>query len=308
MRNNKNIYLIIGGLIIASFVGFLLLNAVEKNQITSSNQSSNTQSSGNQLTPVDSISHAHGLSVDITDGSKVYVATHHGLLVLQNDKTLSRIGTVEDDLMGFSAHPTNPRVYFSSGHPKTGGNLGFQKSEDNGLTWKKISDGLNGPVDFHSMRVSPANPNLIYGTYGGALQKSEDEGKNWEIVSGANFPIVNLAADPKNENILYAASPQGLMFSKNKGSEWSKLLDGFVSTIAIHPQNSQILFSYSEKQQLIKSTDGGKSWEKITTDFGGETPLYISFNKQQPETLYLLTEKNSIYKSTDGGASWNKIR
>lgn len=303
----KNIYIIIGILVIVIAAGFFLLKPNGKTQTLSNNQSS-TQSAGNQRTPVDSISHAHGLSIDVNDGSKVYIATHHGLLILQNDTSLSRIGTVEDDLMGFSVHPSNPKVYFSSGHPATGGNLGFQKSTDGGLTWEKISDGINGPVDYHAMTVSPANPNIIYGTYAGSLQKSENEGKRWEIVRSVTYPIINLATDPKDENVVYAASSQGLKVSNNKGSTWTNLLDGFVSTIAINPHDPKKLLVYSEKQQLAKSIDGGKTWETITTNFGGETPLYISFNKQQPEILYLLTEKNSIYKSTDEGISWSKIR
>lgn len=305
---NKNIIFAVVGIVLLLLVGVFIANSGKGGQISTNSQSSGTQTSNNQLTPVDSISHAHGLSVDVTDGNKVYLATHHGLLVLQNDKTLSRIGIVEDDLMGFSAHPTNPKVYFSSGHPATGGNLGFQKSEDGGLTWRKISNGINGPVDYHAMTVSPANPNLIYGTYMGGLQRTIDEGKSWEMVTSATFPIINLAADPNDENTVYAASQQGLMISTNMGDTWSKLLDGLVTAIAIHPQNPQLLLSYSQNQQLAKSNDGGKTWDKIITNFAGETPLYISFNKQQPEVLYLLTDRNSIYKSIDEGTSWNKIR
>ncbi len=306
----KNKYIIYGvvGITLLLVIGIVVASSRDKNKQSTNSQSSNTLISENQLTPVDSISHAHGLSVDVVDGSKLYIATHHGLLVLQNDSILSRIGTVEDDLMGFSAHPTNPKVYFSSGHPQTGGNLGFQKSEDGGLSWEKISDGINGPVDYHTMTVSPPNPNLIYGTFMGELQRTTDEGKNWEIVKSATFPIVSLAADPNDENIVYAASQQGLMVSTNKGDAWNKLLDDLVTAIAIHPKNPQQVLIYSQDQQLMQSKDGGKSWEKIEVNFAQETPLYIAFNKKQPEMLYLLTDKNSIYKSTDEGISWNKVR
>lgn len=261
-----------------------------------------------KLIPIDSVTHGHGLAVDVTDSSKVYIATHHGLLVLVNDKDLYQVGKKKDDYMGFSPHPTDSKIFFSSGHPSNGGNLGFQKSEDGGFSWKKVSNGLKGPVDFHAMTVSPANHNIVYGWYRGELQRSTDEGKNWEIAGSTNFPVVSLTADPKDENIVYAASPQGLMVSKDKGKEWTSLLDGFVSTIAINPQDSQKLISYSEKQQLAKSSDGGQTWEKINQGFGGETPLYISFYKQDLKIIYLLTEKNSIYKSIDNGNIWGKIR
>ncbi len=301
---NKNRFLIIGIILVLILAGAYLFNSKGN-----SNHSSTSveQSSGSEMSPVNSITHGHGLAVDVEDSSKVYIATHHGLLVLVNDKDLFKVGSSTDDYMGFSSHPTNSNVFFSSGHPSTGGNIGFQKSEDGGFSWKKVSNGINGPVDFHAMTVSPANPNLIYGWFQGALQSSTNEGKDWEIAGTTSFPVVNLSADPKDENIVYAASSQGLMVSLDKGSTWTKLLDGFVSVIVINPQDSQKLLAYSDKQ-LAKSSDRGKTWEKTSADFSGETPLFISFNKHDQNIIYLLTEKNSIYKSTDGAITWNKVR
>lgn len=301
MKMNK---VIVIGLVLVAIVGFFILTQQDSNNSINKE----IKETSNELTPVNAITHGHGLAVDVADPNIIYIATHHGLLELKNEKDLYQVGSSKDDYMGFSPHPTDSKVFFSSGHPSTGGNIGFQKSVDGGFTWEKVSDGINGPVDFHAMTVSPANPNLIYGWYQGAIQRSTDGGKNWEIVNRTNVPIVSLTADPKDENVVYAASPQGLMVSKNKGKDWSTLIDGFVSTIAINPQDSQNLLSYSEKQQLAKSSNGGQTWEKITVDFKGETPLFISFNRQEPEMIYLLTEKNSLYKSTDGGDSWNKIR
>lgn len=294
----KNKIIIIATIVAIIIIGFYLFNQPTKNQ-------QEVSSSG--LIPARSISHGHGLAVDVADPNKVYIATHYGLLVLIDDKDLFRVGKSKDDYMGFSVHPTDPKVLLSSGHPSSGGNIGFQKSEDGGFTWKKVSNGQNGPVDFHAMTVSQITPNLIYGWYRGELQRSTDGGNSWEIAGSTNFPIVGLAADPKDENIVYAASSQGLMISKDKGKEWNQLLDGFVSTIAINPQDSQKLISYSEKQQLAKSSDGGQTWEKINADFSGETPLFISFSRQTPEIIYILTEKNSLYKSLDNGTNWNKI-
>lgn len=273
-----------------------------------SRDSSNTSDLAKKdLTSIDSISHGHGLVVDPIDKNKVYIATHYGLLVLVNEKDLFQVGNKKDDYMGFSAHPSDPNIFFSSGHPSTGGNIGFQKSEDGGFTWKKISSGLNGPVDFHAMSVSPVNPDLAFGWYRGDLQRTIDGGKTWEKFSVA-FPIVNLAADTKDENIVYAATPIGLQKSIDKGETWKSLFDGFVATIGVDPKNSQHLLSFSENFRLAKSNDNGTTWEKLNENFNGETPLFISFYRQNPDIVYLLTEKNSLYKSLNSGNSWNKIR
>lgn len=264
----------------------------------------------NNIKKVNKITHGHGLA--LTSDSKLYVATHHGLLMLEDDKDLYQVGTATDDYMGFSPHPTDPKTFFSSGHPSAGGNIGFQKSVDGGLTWQKISDGLNGPVDFHAMTISPANPNIVYGSYQGAVQRSTDSGNNWERLP-VDFAIVNFAADPTDENIVYVASPQGLFVSKDKALTWKPLLEvgtsGFVSAIAIDPQNSKNLLAFADDMGgLIQSTDGGSVWKNLDQNFEGETPLYIAFNKALPNVGYILTEKNSIYKTTTNGISWSKIR
>jgi photosystem II stability/assembly factor-like uncharacterized protein len=303
--NNKYI---IGIALIVLFIGAFFFFSQSSGKSEKQPNSSTNNSTSRELIPTDEITHGHGLAVDIADPSKLYIATHHGLLLLKNEKELYRIGESEDDYMGFSPHPNDANVFFTSGHPSFGGNLGFQRSDDGGFTWKKVSDGVQGPVDFHAMTVSPVNPDLIFGWYRGALQRTTDGGKNWEIVQNTQFPVVSLAADTKDENIVYAASPQGFFVSKNKGTSFDRLFEGFVSVISINPSDSQQLLSFSEKKELAKSDDSGKTWEIINENFSGETPLFIAFNRQKPEIVYLLTEKNSIYKSIESGGSWEKVR
>lgn len=302
------IKLIILTVVMLVVVGYVAINSSRNNKNESPTTSSASRSTVDQLIPVEEISHGHGLAIDVSDPNSLYIATHHGLLVLKDEKQLYRIGESGDDFMGFSPHPTNPNVFFTSGHPSFGGNLGFQRSDDGGVTWQKVSDGIRGPVDFHAMTVSPVNPDLIFGWYQATLQRTTDGGKSWEIVQNTQFPIVSLAADTKDENILYAASPQGLFVSRNKGVSFDLLFDGFVSVVVVNPPDAQNLLSFSEKQGLAKSNDAGKTWETINVDFNGEMPLYIAFNKQNTETVYLLTERNSIYKSLNNGVDWSKIR
>ncbi len=273
-----------------------------------------TKNPSNNLYPEQSITHGHGLAVDINDPNKLYIATHHGLFVLMNEKDLYRVGKSNDDYMGFSTHPTEASIVFSSGHPSTGGNIGFQKSEDGGVTWKQVSSGVNGPVDFHAMAVSPVNPNLVYGWYQGNLERSTDQGKNWEIVNRNLLPVY-LAADTQDENIVYAATPQGkgVMVSRDMGATWASLSPelegGAISVIAVHPQDSKILLAFSEKLGgLGKSIDAGKTWKKVHEGFNRETILQITFSRSTPNIVYGLTHENKLYKSTDTGDTWTQIR
>lgn len=307
----KNRNIIVGIVVILVVLGFFVFSQ-QRGSESGSPSSAEENSSVNSLIPVNEITHGHGLAVDVGDPNKLYIATHHGLLVLINEKDLYRIGGAEDDYMGFSPHPNNQKVFFTSGHPSFGGNLGFQKSEDGGVTWKKVSNGINGPVDFHTMAVSPVNSNIVYGWYNGALQRSADEGKNWTIIPQDLSNVISLVASPTDENVVYAATVQGLMISNSKGENWDNLSDELTGTavtvLSINPQNSQKMLSFSQSLGLAKSSDGGKTWEKIKQDFGQDLVFYIAFDKQTSNTTYLLTKSNRIYKSTDNWDTWNVIR
>ncbi len=306
--------MIIGILIITGIIGLVYFNR-QKNTAPPSNQASRLL---DNIIPEGEITHGHGLAVDQKDPNKLYIATHHGLLVLINDKDLYRVGQSRDDYMGFSPHPADLNKFFSSGHPEKGGNIGVQKSEDGGVTWKTISNGVNGPVDFHALAVSPINPNLLYGWYDNNLQRSTNGGINWKVVNSNLLTIAkgvgpyHLITDPKDENVVYAASGLGLFISRDKGGNWidvsDQLKETAVQAFAISPQDTQKMLSFTPTLNFAKSSDGGKTWQKVNETFGGDTIYFIAFDKNNPQTAYVLTSKNSIYKSTNGADIWSKIR
>lgn len=300
----KNNILIIGFLILTlGLVGWLFLFG--------QGNKSTENSSENMLTPVLSFSHSHGIAVDAADAKKVYIATHEGLFLLSDDKDLFQIGKTRDDFMGFSPHPTDANTFFSSGHSSRGGNLGFQKTTDGGMTWKKVSAGLGGAVDFHAMAVSQANPNIVYGFSGGKLQRSFDGGNSWEYAKGVIAPI-SLSSDLKNENVLYASTQNGVEASKDNGDSWqsisAQIEGGAVSVFAFDPLYSYALVFSEKLGGMGKSTDGGVTWRKTEETFGGEAVFYLAFSRAQAGTVYALTNRNSIYKSADSGDSWTKVR
>lgn len=251
---------------------------------------------------------AHGLAVDREDPSRVYIATHTGLLAMIDDNEFVRVSEARDDYMGFSAHPTDANAFYSSGHPSRGGNIGFQKSTDGGKTWTKVSDGVNGPVDFHAMTVSQTNPSIIYGTYQGQLQRSTNEGKDWELVQSALTGIYTLTTSPDNENVVYAGTANGLQVSDDKGNTWESLgLDGTISSVAVNPDNSKKIVAYGIDAGLMETSDGGKSWQ-VVDGYNDDLIMYISYDPQNTDVIYAINQSLEIYKSTDGATTWGKVR
>jgi len=303
MKRRKNV--IAAAALVAAIAALIML-------VRGGERVGTTETRREDLYPVDTFTHAHGLAVDVADPNRLYIATHHGIFVLRNEKDLYRVGKSRDDYMGFSLHPSDPNVMFSSGHPRKGGNFGFLRSKDRGFTWEKLSEGINGPVDFHEMAVSPVNSNLIYGWYEGTLQRSKDGGLRWEALN-VGLPLPHFfVADPREEGALYALSIYGLYVSKDKGATWTKhgeALSGIEATaFAIHPKEPRTMVAYFKKFGLMRSGDAGITWEKLDERFGGDPLFFIAFDPQRPEMIYALTATNAIYRSADGGESWQKIR
>jgi hypothetical protein len=170
------------------------------------------------LTPVPSISyqshnHIHGLGYD-SKNSRLFIATHYGIFIWKEGK-LFQLGQSRDDFMGFSLHPSNPNVIYTSGHPQSGGNMGVMKSENGGMTFERVFRGLSGEsVDFHSMTISPANPSVLYGWFQQKLYRTKDGGKSWQFASGAGLPQEGfcwgapcLAADGQKEGTFTLGHP-----------------------------------------------------------------------------------------------------
>jgi photosystem II stability/assembly factor-like uncharacterized protein len=251
-----------------------------------------------------SLSDIHGLEVDISDPERLYLPNHQGLYVQHSDGSISKVSEISDDLMSFALSPTNQNLFFASGHPKTGGNLGLIRSDDGGVTWQNVSEGLNGPVDFHTMSVDSKNDDHIYGYYAGALQRSLDGGGSWEYLNNAPNQIIQISAGDK-EGQIYAGTTNGLYLSDNQGDSWELFAFGGETVIAIeiNPVSGQLIVNTSA-QGLVTSEDSGETWSKST--FGtSDTVLYIASSVSKPEQAYLVTRSLKIYQSTDSGATWS---
>ncbi len=287
------------------------------------NQSQVAERAGNAiLTRVRSISyqfhnHIHGIGYD-SQNQRLFVATHYGIFVWQEGH-LFQLGQSRDDYMGFSSHPSDPNMIYTSGHPANGGNLGVLKSDDGGVTFRQIFRGLKGEtVDFHSMTISPANPNVLYGWFMERLYRTRDGGRSWQFAAARGLPKEGLcfgapclAADGQNAAGVYASTRLGLMLSRDFGENWNPLAPntGAVAAVGVDPANSQRLFVFAEKTGLAISEDGGKTWQRRNTGIRlsrGEFVFAFAFDRQNPKYIFAATPEQ-VFHSANGGEHWDKI-
>ncbi len=191
------------------------------------------------------------------------------------------------------------------------------------------------------------NKNIFYfASSGGGLWKTIDGGSNWKNISDKFFggSIGSVAVAPSNESILYAGEGEntlrgnvseglgGMWRSDDGGRSWHNLglKEGrHVARIVVHPQNPDIvwvavmghLFGPNEERGVYKTTDGGKSWNRvlfvnqqtgcsdITMEPGNPSVLYAGMWHviRTPYSMESGGDGSGLYKSVDGGQTWSNL-
>jgi photosystem II stability/assembly factor-like uncharacterized protein len=248
--------------------------------------------------------HVHGLAVDGTNPDYLFIATHHGLYRAGADGTATLVSVVQD-FMGFSPSPVDPRTMFASGHPAEGGNLGLIVSTDAGRTWVQRSLGLNGPADFHMLAVSRADPDVIYGVFGG-LQRSGDAGITWAVAGQVPPQTVDMAASAIDPDRVYAAGVGGLFVSDDAGATWTPLYVGApVSLVELGPGGE--LYAFALGRGLLVAASEQEPLQTIATDLGGLYLTHLAPDPIRPTRMFAADQLNQVQISEDGGQSWRRF-
>lgn len=248
--------------------------------------------------------HVHGLAVDASDPSFLFVATHHGLFRTGPDG-LAVLVSVVQDFMGFSPHPVEAQTMFASGHPATGGNLGLIVSNDGGRTWVQRSAGLDGPADFHMLAVSHADPEVIYGVYGG-LQRSDDGGLTWTLAGEVPPQTVDIAASATDPDTLFAAGVTGLFVTADGGRSWSPLLEGVpVSLVELGPNGE--LYAFALGRGLLFALTEVEPLQTVRTDLGDLYLTHLAADPTNPDRLFAADQFDQVRVTEDGGRTWRRF-
>ena len=250
-------------------------------------------------------------------------------------------------IIDMETHPTNPRIIYAG---TAGG--GVWKSNDAATTFNPIFDDYAQSIG--AVALDPNDPdNIIYvGTgetwtrnsvsVGDGLYKSIDGGTNWKKIGLENSErIANIAVNPNNSDEIYVAvlgalwsdsEERGVFKSSDGGASWEKILYENPRTgcadFVMDPSNPDVLYasmwefrrtgwsfeSGGKSSALYKSTDAGKSWNKIHNGFpeGDLGRLAIAVAPSNPNTLYTVIEakedaRKGLYKSEDAGQSWKQL-
>ena len=212
------------------------------------------------------------------------------------------------------------------------------------LSWRNVGPLRGG----RSVAVagSVARPLEYYmGTTGGGVFKTTDGGENWQPVTDRYFggTIGAIAVSESSPDVVYVGGGEfpirgnvshgdGVYKTTDAGRTWTYL--GLVETrhiskIRIHPRNPDIVyvaalgpvFGPSPARGVFKSTDGGRTWNKILFRNDSTGAIDLSMDPSNPEVLYAgMWEAyrkpwqlvsggpgSGIFKTTDGGRTWKEL-
>lgn len=305
-RSSKNKKFVFAAIPVVIIIGIIII-AVSSSQTNTDAPTSKLQGPWSDI-------HGVGMFLSGSDDT-LYLATHQGLFE-KTDEGWQHVGNDNADLMGFSMNHETETMY-SSGHPKTGGNLGFRMSTDNGNSWTTISKVKDMPVDFHAMTASQAQKGLIYGSPGGGYELfvTSDNGISWNSLEIPN-QIISLAADPLDPNRVYAGTTSGLYVSNDQGKQWnivnSNIERGVVTGIGFSSDGKTMyVFSTLDGNgMIVKSIDGGNTMVKTQGQIIDARGIW-NFAPGRNGEIYAIAAQQvasglamSVYKTTDGGSTW----
>src|SRR5262249_30051292 len=150
--------------------------------------------------------------------------------------------------------------------------------------------------------------------------------------------IGKIAIDPKNSDVVYVAAlghlwnsndERGLYKTTDGGKTWNRVLtvdkDTGCADVALDPQEPDVVYAstWQFRRQawsfssggpgsaLYKSTDGGKTWQKLTKGLPEGTlgRIAIAVAPSRTSVVYANVEsaKTALYRSDDTGATWTSV-
>ncbi|HJX26645.1 MAG TPA: hypothetical protein VJ885_01940 [Thermoanaerobaculia bacterium] len=224
-------------------------------------------------------------------------------------------GLSELSIAGLAITDQNPpRLYASD--PLAG----IFKTASRGASWLPLGHPDPGnliPWEL-PLAVSPADPEVVYAGVTGAVAKSTNGGRSWQVHGGLTCLVVRqLLVDPQEPSTLYASGgfytagcglqPNACILwrSLDAGESWSCTASGLPNRtgaplLGVDPFTSAVYVQVSPGD-LWKSTDRGNTWTLVYPGLNPSSALVAS--ARTPGTYYI-GRQGEVARSRDSGQTW----
>ncbi len=197
-----------------------------------------------------------------------------------------------------AGNSSRPFEYYSGA---VGG--GLWKTADGGTTWKPVTDRQINSSSVGAVAVSESHPDIVYigmgevqiqrnMLQGDGVYKSTDAGKTWSHIGLEDTHVISrVRIHPQDPHRVYVAA-----FG--------------------HP------YGANEERGIYRSTDGGKSWQRILFRNNRSGAVDLVMDRHNPGILFAAIWEarvapggavlsggpgSGLFKSTDGGDTWTEL-
>jgi len=229
---------------------------------------------------------------------------------------------------------------------------GIFKTINAGITWKNVSDGFVKTASVGALAIAPSDANVVYAGmgehtarantvhHGDGVYKSTDGGKSWRHLGLAATQVISrIRVHPRNPDVVYVAAQgalygptqdRGIYRSTDGGANWKRVLfvgeTAGAADLAMDATNPAVLYAaiwdhqrfpwelraYGPLGGIHKSTDGGDTWQKLTTGLPATMGKVSVATTSDPNRVYALfaTQQrgaSGLYRSDDAGATWSLV-
>jgi len=224
---------------------------------------------------------------------------------------------------------------------------GLWKTTNGGITFRPVFDKYTQSIG--AIAVDQAKPETVWAgtgepwvrnsvSVGTGVYKSTDGGENWQFMGLKDSErIAKIVVDPKNSDIVYVAAlghlwdsneERGLYKTTDGGKTWQRILyvdqDTGCADVDIDPQETNVLYAAMWQHRRLpwtftsggpasgfyRSTDAGKTWEKVKIVDGEVGRIAIAVARPRPNVVYAAVEakdKSALYRSDDMGRTWAEM-
>jgi photosystem II stability/assembly factor-like uncharacterized protein len=206
------------------------------------------------------------------------------------------------------------------------------------LAWRSIGPAsMGGRIT--AISVCESDPSTYWvATASGGLLKTTNNGTTFrhQFDHEATVSIGDVCVAPSDKNVVWVGTGEnnprnsvsygdGVYKSTDGGRTWHNmgLQHSFqVGKILIHPKDPDVvyvgalgrLYGPGEERGLFKTTDGGKSWQRVFFVDDRTGVIDMRMNPADPETLIIATwerqrdEFDAFFNRTDGGDQYGPIK
>jgi photosystem II stability/assembly factor-like uncharacterized protein len=247
-------------------------------------------------------------------------------------------------LLGGAALPLAPTSGVAQSASQGGGNVVYDPALLQALHWRSVGPDRGGRVT--TVTGIPSQPYTFYLGGSGGVWKTTDYGENWFPVTDGQIAVGSIGAvavAPSNPDIVYVgtgseairsnvSTGRGAYRSDDAGKTWRFIGLGDIGqtgAIVVDPRDPDRVylaalghaFGPNPDRGVYRSTDGGKSWQKVLFVSDSTGAVDLAIKPDDPNTIYAAmwraerkpwtiisgAHEGGIYRTTDGGDHWTKL-